>query len=134
MFGMRSHNKLGWGPLCVISLAFCTTGNAMAQSKPRIIIHDPPHPLIRIAPFDGELSTKYAQWALQGSDAERSAVILSNDSDQPILAISSHWTILGPGGLEHRRRERCENVFIGKGPVAEPHSTVLLAPGLCVSE
>ncbi|HLJ47210.1 MAG TPA: hypothetical protein VKU01_14435 [Bryobacteraceae bacterium] len=106
----------------------------MAQSAPRMIISDAPHPLIRIERFNPELHKKYALWARPGSSGERAAVVLSNDSDQPILAISSHWTTVGPDGREQGRWEQCENFLTDKGPVVEAHSTVLLGLSLCVGE
>jgi hypothetical protein len=59
--------------------------------------------------------------------------VLSNESDQPILAISAHWTIVGQDGKEHGSRLRCESIFTSGKPVLLSHSNILLGPSTCAT-
>lgn len=111
------------------------TVGVMAQIQPNVIISPSPTPLVRLASFSmGSFS------ALRGLNSSgplaNSIVVLTNQSDEAIVAVSAGWRILTSTGTERRFKQKCD-IFLAAGVgkvIVAPHANLYLSPNTCMKE
>jgi len=105
---------------------------SVAQVPVRVTLQGSPTPKVAISPFVHNTDSVFA--GLQLTGLEPALIVLSNQSDVPILAVSAHWTIVGSDGNEQRSRQRCDTFFTTRRPIVMARAHLMLGPNTCVME
>ena len=102
----------------------------MAQPTLRVTIQPSPHSKVSLTQPAGSSAVAFSKW--MPSRGAGASLLISNDSDQPIVAVSTLWTTIDADGKRQGKRQRIETIFTSQRPVVLAHSGALLTPDTCI--
>jgi len=127
MLNSRSALFLG----CLFALLYAFPMSAQPGNVPKTTLFPVPAPSVSISSLSEHAVTAFAGLNI-GSGLDPAFVIISNQSSEPIVAISARWTFVYSDGKERTFKQWCDTFLAGHKPVLLPNSYLLLGPNTSV--